>query len=165
MVYTAQTLGCSAGNCLMQAPVCMHFPGLSRPGSVSRVLHKGADLLGPAFCARPRSEQLRWPGAWRASSPSVEGCGLSSPQFQPLSLGYTGAPSQFCRVFSSGELISGCDPPGGCQSYSSPEVLVSNEVCLQFGLGRLSGAAIARFRLWLPPPACQRQAMGQSTAG
>ena len=56
-VYTAQHLACSAGNCLMQALVCMHFPGLSRSGS--RVLHKGADLVGPAFCARPRSEQLR----------------------------------------------------------------------------------------------------------
>ena len=26
-VYTAQTLGCSTGNCLMRALVCMHFPG------------------------------------------------------------------------------------------------------------------------------------------
>ena len=58
-VYTAQTLGCSARNCLMRALVCMHFPGLSLSGSGSQVLHKGADLVGPAFCARPRSEQLR----------------------------------------------------------------------------------------------------------
>ena len=58
-VYTAQTLGCSAGNCLMQALVCMHFPGLSFSGSGSQVLHKGADLVGPVFCTRPRSEQLR----------------------------------------------------------------------------------------------------------
>ena len=58
-VYTAQALGCSAGNCLMQALCCMHSPGLSRSGSGSRVLHKGADLVGPVFCACPRSEQLR----------------------------------------------------------------------------------------------------------
>ena len=30
----------------------------------SRVLHKGADSVGPAFYAFPRLEQLRRPGAW-----------------------------------------------------------------------------------------------------
>ena len=58
-VYTAQTLGCSARNCLMRALVCMHFPGLSRSGSGSWVPHKGTDFVGPAFCACPRSKQLR----------------------------------------------------------------------------------------------------------
>ena len=53
MVYTAQAPGCSAGNCLRQALVCMHFPGLSRSGSGSRVLHKGADLVGPEFVPFP----------------------------------------------------------------------------------------------------------------
>ena len=33
----------------------MHFPGLSHSGSGTRVLHKGADSVGPAFCALPRS--------------------------------------------------------------------------------------------------------------
>ena len=56
--YTAQTLGCSAENCLMQALVCLNFPGLSRSGSGSQVLHKGADSIRPVFCALPRSEQL-----------------------------------------------------------------------------------------------------------
>ena len=58
-VYTAQTVGCSAGNCLMLALGFVYTLGLSRSGSGSRVLHKGADLVGPAFCALPRSEQLR----------------------------------------------------------------------------------------------------------
>ena len=58
-VCSAQALGCSAGNCLGRALHCMHFPGLSRAGSVSWVLHKGSDLVGPAFCALPRSKQLR----------------------------------------------------------------------------------------------------------
>ena len=49
--YAAQTLGCSAENCLMQALICLNFPGLSRSGSGSQVLHKDADLVGPAFCA------------------------------------------------------------------------------------------------------------------
>ena len=59
MVYTSQALGCSAGNCLWQALDCMHFPGLSHSGSGSWILHKGADSVGPAFCALSRSEQLR----------------------------------------------------------------------------------------------------------
>ena len=41
MVYTSQALGCSAGNCLMWALGCMHFPGLSHSGSGSWVQHKG----------------------------------------------------------------------------------------------------------------------------
>ena len=58
-VYTVQALGCSARNCLRQALGCMHYPGLSHSGSGSWILHKGADLFGTAFCALPRSEQLR----------------------------------------------------------------------------------------------------------
>ena len=44
---------------LQPALGCMHFPGLSCSGSGTRVLLKGTDLVGPAFCALPRSEQLR----------------------------------------------------------------------------------------------------------
>ena len=47
------------GNCLKRALGCVYFPGLSHSGSDSRVLHKGTDSAGPAFCALPRSEQLR----------------------------------------------------------------------------------------------------------
>ena len=59
LVYTVQALGCSAGNCLRQTLGCVYFPGLSRSGSGSQVVHKGADSVGPAFCALPRAEQLR----------------------------------------------------------------------------------------------------------
>ena len=58
-VSTAQALGCSGGNCLRLALGCMHFPGLSRSGSGTWVVLRGADSVGPAFCALPRSEQLR----------------------------------------------------------------------------------------------------------
>ena len=44
------------GNCLKWALGCMHVPGLSHSGSGSWVLHKVTDLVGPAFCALPRSE-------------------------------------------------------------------------------------------------------------
>ena len=49
--HTAQALGCSGGNCLRPALGCTHFPSLSRPGSGTRVLLRGADSVGPAFCA------------------------------------------------------------------------------------------------------------------
>ena len=55
MVYTSQALGCSAGNSLRWALACVHFPGLNHSGSDSQVLHKGADLVGPEFCALSRS--------------------------------------------------------------------------------------------------------------
>jgi len=71
------------GNFLKWALGCRHFPGLSRSGSGSRVLHKGTDSVRPAFCALPRSEQLRQPGAWRRHTPQVW-CILSPPRSRPL---------------------------------------------------------------------------------
>ena len=57
--HTAQALGCSAGNHPRLALGCLHLPGLSRSGSSTRVVLRGTDSVGPAFCALPRSEQLR----------------------------------------------------------------------------------------------------------
>ena len=57
--HTAQALGCSARNRPRPALGCMHLPGLSHPGSGTRVVLRGADSVGPAFCALPRSEWLR----------------------------------------------------------------------------------------------------------
>ena len=57
--HTARALGCSAGNYPRLALGCMHIPGPSRSGSEVRVVLRGADSPGPAFCALPRSEQLR----------------------------------------------------------------------------------------------------------
>ena len=42
-----------------QALGFMHFPGLSCSGSGTQVLLKGANSVGPAFCALQRSKQLR----------------------------------------------------------------------------------------------------------
>ena len=91
---------------------CLHFSALNHSGSGSLVLHKGTDLVGPVFCAVPRSEQLRRPGAWRAHSPLVR-CILSPPW--SWSLEFLGAPISGVPCISSGELISGCDPHSGCQ--------------------------------------------------
>ena len=52
------------GNCPKRALGFVHFPGLNCSGSGSWVLHKGTDSVGHAFCALPRSEELRRPGAW-----------------------------------------------------------------------------------------------------
>ena len=98
-VYAAQALGCSAGNCLMRALGCVHFPGLSRSGSGTRVLHKGTDLVGPAFCALPRSEKLGQPGTYEHTLPRWEVCLITSPipaaQFPGCTVG---VPSQVCCV-------------------------------------------------------------------
>ena len=114
----------SAGNRLMWALVCMHFPGLSRSGSGSQVLHKGADSVGPAFCALSRSEQLRRPGAWLAQSPPVRSVSYHLPGPSRLvSWVAAGAPISGVPCVSSGELISGCDPPGRCQPSRIPRSL------------------------------------------
>ena len=78
---------------------CMHFWGLSHSGSGSWVFHKGADLVGPAFCALPRSKQLRCPGAWRVQSPPFGSCGLLFPPSPPLGfLGVQPAHLRRCAV-------------------------------------------------------------------
>ena len=132
-------------DCLRPALGCMHFPGPRRSGSGTQVLHKGTDSVGPAFCALPRSEQLRRPGAWRVRSLRLFASSVPAAQFSGCT---TSAPSQ-----------ADVDRP------ESQEVLVSNEVCLEFGIGCLSGAMIAPFWLWLPSPACLQWGMGRSTAG
>ena len=76
------------GNRLKQAPVCVHFPGLSRSGSGSRVLHKGTDSVGPAFCALPSDQML-----------GEHSLVLSPPRSQPLGfLGGSGRARFRCAV-------------------------------------------------------------------
>ena len=60
----------SGSRVLCRAPAFRALPtafscateNLSHSGS--RVLRKGTDLVGHVFCALPRSEQFRQPGAW-----------------------------------------------------------------------------------------------------
>ena len=67
LVYTALKLQVALqGNCPKQALGFVHSPGLSRSGSGSQVLHEGTDLVGHFM---PRSEQLRYPSAWRVPCP------------------------------------------------------------------------------------------------
>ena len=63
-IYISQALGCSAGE-LSKVVHGLHALPKSKPSSSdSRVLPKGTDLVGPAFCALLRPKQLRRPGAW-----------------------------------------------------------------------------------------------------
>ena len=79
-----------------------------------------------------------------------------------------GAPSQVCRV-SSGELISGCDPPGGCQPSRIPGRLGEQlGACSQFDRGCCLWGRICPFPSgsgWHLPASLPLAGMGQSTAG
>ena len=112
------------GYCLRWALGCVHFPGLSRSGSGSQVVHKGTDLVGPALCALPRHEQLRRPGDWRGHTPQVGGVSYHLPcPSRSVSLVRCESTVSGVPRVSSGELISGCDPPGRCQPSRIPEIL------------------------------------------
>ena len=76
-----------------------------------------------------------------------------------------GALSQVCHVSLLGSLSLAATLPVDVDCLESQEVLVSHDICLQFGIGCLSGAAIAPFWLWLPLPACIWWGMGWSSAG
>ena len=75
---------------------------------------KAQTRLGLVLCPH-RSELLRPPGAWRVQSPQVGGVSyhLPSPS-RSVSCVAAGASASGVPCVSSGELISGCDPPGGC---------------------------------------------------
>ena len=111
------------GNCLRRALGCMHFPGLSRSGSGSQVLHKGTDSVGHAFCALPRPEQLRRPDTWRVQSPQAGGSSYHLPGHSSVTWVAKGTPVSGVLCVSSGELISGCDTPSRCQPSRIPRSL------------------------------------------
>ena len=105
----------------------MHLPGLSRSGSGARVLHKGADSVGQAFYAFPRSEQLRRPGAWRAHSPQVGGASYHLPgPSRSISWVAVGAHSQVCCVSLLRSSSLAATLPADVNHPESQEVLVSN---------------------------------------
>ena len=89
-----------------QALSCVHFPGPSRSGSVSRVLPKGTGSVGPVFCAFPSPSSS---SSQELAERTLPGCGAPYPLRSP-SLSFCacqlGAPCVY-----SGELVSGCDPP------------------------------------------------------
>ena len=141
-VYTAQAPGCSAGalskaglhsvhfpgqapvalqaNCPKWALHFVHFPGLtcSGSGSGSWVLHKGTDSVGCILCPSRVSssgDHVLGDCRWTVLLDHLPGpsCLVSQVYCKSTDLGVL--------CVSSGELISGCDPPGRCQPYRIPE--------------------------------------------
>ena len=121
LVYTAQAPGCSAGE-------------LSKAGPGLRALPR-SKLLRFSFLGTPQRHRLGWvcvlcPSQVRATqvtrclaSTLTPGgpCILSPPQSQMLGfLGVLWEHCLTCAMCLSEELISGCDPSGGCQLSRIP---------------------------------------------
>ena len=136
-------------HCICPCSRRLCFPSLHC--SDSRLLCRELSDAGPGLRALPRSKQLRfrfsgtpqrhrlgWTCVLCASqvqaaqvtrclvsavSPGGE-CILSPPPSQPFSfLGGTITPISGVPCVSSGDLISGCDPPGRCQPSRIPRTL------------------------------------------
>ena len=108
--HTAQALGCSAGNRLRPALGCMHLPGLSRSGSGTQVVPRGADWLGLRFVPFPDPSSS---GVWQAQSLRLIASPILAAQFSGCTAG----------------VLSQVDD----DRPEPREVLVSKEACLQFG--------------------------------
>ena len=120
-VHTAQAPGCSAGELSKASPGLCALPRSKSLRFRFLGLHKGTDWVGPEFCALPRCNQLRQPGAWRAHSPQVGGASYHLPGPSRLvSWVCSGSVISGVLCVSSGELISGCSPPGRCQPSRIP---------------------------------------------
>ena len=121
LVYTAQAPGCSAGELSKAGPGLRALPRPKLHGFRFLGTPQGTDSVAPAFCALPRSEQLRRPGAWQARSPSWAVVPLIT-SLVPVaqSPGCSRSTISSVPCVSSGELISDCDPPGGCQLSRIP---------------------------------------------
>ena len=103
---------------------CAHFPGLSRSGSGSRVFHKGADSVGLRFVpfigpSSSGDQVLGERGHRQVRGASYHLPCLSCSVFWVYNRrAFSGVP-----CVSSGELISGCDPPSRCQLSRIPRSL------------------------------------------
>ena len=106
-------------NCLKRALSCVHFPGQSHSGSGSRVLSKGADSVGPVPFPGPSSSGDQILGEHTLLRWSSESYHFPGPSHL---ISWVRSRSTVSGVpcVSSGELISGCDPPVGCQTSRIP---------------------------------------------
>ena len=134
-------------NCLMRALGGMHFPGLSHSGSDSRVLHKGADLVG---------RRLGWTYAL---------CPSQVWETQVASfLGVQWA----CLLRCAMCLFWGADlwlwHSQGMSTIRNPIPWMARKSASSL-VDDASLGPIAPFSLWLPLPACLWQGKNQSTAG
>ena len=120
-VYTAQAPAFPAGVLSKAGPGFHALPRyklLRFKFSGTLQMHRS---VGRVFCALPRSEHLRRPGAWRAHCPrwAMHLNHLPGPGHLVSQVCHESTVSGVLCV-SSGDLISGCDPPGRCQLSRIP---------------------------------------------
>ena len=112
------------GNCLKWALGFVHFPGLSHSGSGSWVLHKDTDSVEPAFLPFPGPSVSDNQVLGKHTLPRWGSASYHLPSPSSL-VSWVHCESTISVVpcVSSGKLISGCDPPGGCQLPRIPRRL------------------------------------------
>ena len=108
---------CHTQVCCTQSPHPWGRPLLTRPSTrrhSDTVLARSL-WVGHAFHGLSRSEQLRRPGSWQVHRPrwAVRSNHLLGPSCLVSLVSHESAVSGVPYA-SSGELISDCDPPGGC---------------------------------------------------
>ena len=121
-VYNAQAPGCSARDLSEAGPGFHALPRSKLHRFRFRVLHKGTNGLSWACVLCPSQVQAAQATRCLVSALSQVGCASESPPLsQPLSFPVhrkstiSGVP-----CVSSGDLVSGCDPPGRCQPSRIP---------------------------------------------
>ena len=119
-----------------------------------RVLHKGADSVGPAFCAFSGRAAQAARSLTRALSPRAVHL---IPSAVPASVS-TRASRVHAPCVSSGKLASRRDPPGGCQPsrISGSLWLETEPVCSLVGVPSLGVS------LPLSPPPCLLPPVGKA---
>ena len=112
--------------CRERALCSKHFPGLSHSGSGSRVLHKGADSVGPAFSAFPGPSS---PGNQVLGEHTLPGCRASyhlpGPSHSNSWLA-VGTPSPVCHGSLLGSWSLAATLPVDVNHPESQEILGSN---------------------------------------
>ena len=144
------------GSCLKQALGCVRFPGLSRSGSGPQILHGGTAPVGPAgFVPFPARSSSGNRGLGERAPPGVR-CVLSPPRpSRWVSRVHSDGAISGVLCASSGELISDCDPPGGCQPPRIPGRLGQQlEPAHSLVEDAVSGAEIASCLPAPESPAC-----------
>ena len=143
-------LHCSGSRLLYRerALSCRHFPGLSRSGSGSRVLHKGTDSAGPAFCAFPvRAAQAARSLTSALSLGAV--CLIPSAVWPQLLCALVGC--ALCLFWESDFWLQPSWWMSTIQNLRKSLVRSWEPVCILVG-GAVSGAECAPFPSPLPPP-------------
>ena len=144
-VYTAQALGCSAGNRLEAGPGLYALPG----SKLLRFRHSGTPQRHRiGWYALPRSQQLRWPGVWRAPSLRL----ISSPVPAARFSGCTpGTPSQADVYHPESQEVLATKPACGLVDNAplGPRLPASGSGCLSLkGDGLQPASCVQSFVLW-----------------